>query len=108
MEVALEAWKTAQRTSEAALRSGPDARRSLAAFFVAAGRAADALEAIDTAIGLEPERAALHAFRGVLLDAAGREADALASFQRAWALDSNDPVNAYLLAARLIAARPPE
>ena len=108
MAVALEAWKTAQRTTEAALKSRPDAPRRLAAFFLEAGRPADALEAIDTAIGLEPERAALHAFRGVLLDAAGREADALASFQRAWALDSTDPVNAYLLAARLTAARPPE
>jgi tetratricopeptide (TPR) repeat protein len=47
----------------------------------------------------------------VLLAAAGRDADSLASFQRAWALDPDDPVNAYLLAARLSADRasePPE
>ncbi len=111
MAAALDAWNAENRAAEAALRSGPDASWRVAAFFLDAGRPADALTAVDTAIQREPGRAALHTFRGVLLAAAGRDADALASFERAWALDPKDPVNAYLLAARLSASgasEPPE
>ena len=110
MAVALEAWNTRSRTAEAALRSRPDAPWSLALFFLDAGRQADALEALETAIRLEPSRAGPHMLRGVLLDAAGRHADALASLQRAWALDPDDAVNAYLVAARLSdrPSEPPE
>ena len=111
MAAALDAWNVENRAAEAGLRSGPDAAWRLAAFFLDAGRPADALAAVDTAIQREPGRAALHTFRGVLLAAAGRDADSLASFQRAWALDPKEPVNAYLLAARLSAggaSEPPE
>jgi tetratricopeptide (TPR) repeat protein len=45
--------------------------------------------------------------RGVLLGADGRDADALLSFQRAWALDPDDLVHAYLLADAL-STRPSE
>jgi tetratricopeptide (TPR) repeat protein len=108
MAVALEAWNTENRKTEAALRSGPDAAWKLAQFFADTGRQDKALEAIEIAIRLEPERPGLYTFRGALLDAAGRDEDALASFQRAWALDPDDPLNAYLLAARLSSRRPPE
>ena len=99
MSVALAAWNAETRTAEAALRSGPaDAPSALALFFLDAGRPADALDAIETAIRVEPEHARLHMLRGVLLNAAGRGAEALASFQRAWTIDPDDPVIAYLLA----------
>jgi len=97
MAVALEAWNTESRAAEAALRAASDSS-TLARFFLNEGRPADALEAVGAAIRLEPEGAGLHMLRGVLLGAAGRDADALASFERAWALDPDDLVNAYLLA----------
>jgi tetratricopeptide (TPR) repeat protein len=97
MAVALEAWYTESRAAEAALRAASDSS-TLARFFLNEGRPADALEAVDAAIRLEPERPGLHMLRGVLLSAADRDAEALASFERAWALDPNDVVNAYLLA----------
>jgi tetratricopeptide (TPR) repeat protein len=97
MAVALEAWNTESRAAEAALRAASDSS-TLARFFLNEGRPSDALEAVEAAIRLEPARAGLHMLRGVLLGAAGRDADALASFERAWALDPDDPVNAYLLA----------
>ena len=97
MAVALEAWNTESRAAEAALRAASDSS-TLARFYLNEGRPADALEAVEAAIRLEPERAGLLVLRGVLLGAAGRDRDALASFERAWALDPDDPVNAYLLA----------
>jgi tetratricopeptide (TPR) repeat protein len=97
MAVALEAWSAESRAAEAALRAAGDPS-TLARFFLAEGRPADALEAIEAAIRLEPERAGLHMVRGVLLGAAGRDADAFASFERAWTFDPDDVVNAYLLA----------
>jgi tetratricopeptide (TPR) repeat protein len=106
MTVALEAWNTESRAAEAALRAAGNSS-ALARFFLNEGRPADALEAVDAAIRLEPEQAGLHMLRGVLLGAAGRDADALASFERAWALDPDDVVNAYLLADAM-STRPSE
>jgi tetratricopeptide (TPR) repeat protein len=97
MAVALEAWNTERRAAEAALRSASDSP-TLARFFLNEGRPAEALTAVEAAIRLQPERAGLHMLRGVLLGAVGRDADALASFERAWSLDPDDLVNAYLLA----------
>jgi tetratricopeptide (TPR) repeat protein len=97
MVVALEAWKTESRAAESALRAAGNSS-ALARFFLYEGRPADALEAVEAAIRLEPKRAGLYVLRGVLLGAGGRDADAIASFERAWALDPDDFVNAYLLA----------
>lgn len=106
MVVALEAWNAESRSAEASLRAASDSS-ALARFFLNEGRPADALEAVEEAIRLKPERAGLHMLRGVLLGADHRDADALASFQRAWALDPDDVVNAYLLADAL-SIRPSE
>jgi Flp pilus assembly protein TadD len=106
MAVALEAWNTESRAAEAALRAASDSS-TLARFYLNEGRPADALKAVEAAIQLEPQRAGLHMLRGVLLGAADRDADALASFERAWALDPDDLVNAYLLADAL-STRPSE
>jgi tetratricopeptide (TPR) repeat protein len=106
MAMAFDAWNAERRAAEAALRATGDSS-ILARFFLNEGRPADALEAVETAIRLQPERAGLRMLRGVLLGAAGRDADALASFERAWALDPDDLVNAYLLADGM-SARPTE
>jgi len=108
MAAALDAWNTENRAAEAALPTGPDNAPSLALFFLDAGRPAEALEAVEAAIRFEPERAGLHRLRGVLLGADGRDADALASFERAWALDPKDPVIAYLLADGMSTDEPSE
>jgi tetratricopeptide (TPR) repeat protein len=97
MTVALEAWHTESRKAEAALRATNDSS-TLARFLLEEGRPAEALEAVDAAIRREPERAGMHMLRGVLHEAAGRDAEAVASFARAWELDPDSLVNAYLLA----------
>jgi tetratricopeptide (TPR) repeat protein len=109
MAVALEAWNAESRAAEAAVRASSDSS-TLARFFLNEGRPADALEAVEAAIRLEPERAGLHMLRGVLLDAADRERDALGSFERAWALNPDDFVTAYLLADAMSTrhSEPPE
>ncbi|MBI4521351.1 MAG: tetratricopeptide repeat protein [Gemmatimonadetes bacterium] len=110
MAVALEAWSVERRAAEAALRAAAGDSSILARFFLNEGRPADALKAVEAAIRLEPERAGLHRLRGVLLGADGRDGEALGSFQRAWALDPDDFVNAYLLADRMSTgpSEPPE
>jgi len=107
MAAALDAWNAESRAAEASLRANSDAS-ILARFFFNEARPAEALEAVEAAIRLQPDAAGLHRLRGVLLEADGRDADALASFERAWALDPDDVVNAYLLADRLSTAPLPE
>lgn len=108
MAAALAAWDSESRAAEAALRAAGDPA-TLARFLLLDGRPAAALEALESAIRRQPERHGLHTLRGVLLGAAGREADALAAFERAWTLAPADPVNAYLLAdARSLRPDPPE
>lgn len=101
MAAALAAWDDINRESQAKLESAPGSASNLALFYLDAGRPGDALAAIDAAIQIEPKRAGLHMFRGVVLDAAGRIAEALQSLRTAWDLDHNDPIAAYLLAARI-------
>jgi tetratricopeptide (TPR) repeat protein len=108
MAVALETWMTESRAAEAALRAAGDSS-TLARFLLTEGRPADALAAVEAAIQRAPDRGWLHMLRGVLLEAAGRDDDALAAFERAWALDPDDPASAYLLAAGMSwRSEPPE
>jgi Flp pilus assembly protein TadD len=108
MAMAFEAWNTESRAAEAALRAAAADSAILARFFLNEGRPADALAAVEAAVRLEPERAGLHMLRGVLLGAGGRDLDAYASFERAWALDPDDVVNAYLLADGMSTHQPSE
>jgi tetratricopeptide (TPR) repeat protein len=104
MAVALSVWEAANRKAEADLKSGPGGTpANLALFYLDAGRPGDALAAIDAAIEIEPRRAGLHMFRGVVLDGIGRGAEATTSLRTAWELDPNDAVTTYLLAERLSA-----
>jgi Flp pilus assembly protein TadD len=106
MATALDAWNAANRNVEASLRTAPGyAPSTLALFFLEAGRPADALKAIESAIQVEPPRAGVHMLHGVLLDAAGRHADAVRAFATAWQLDPADPLTAYLLADRAAAGQ---
>jgi len=65
---------------------------------------ADALHNADAAIAANPNRGGLHVVRGLVLEAMGRRQDAIAAFARAWDLDREDPVSAYLLASRRASA----
>jgi len=101
MATALDAWNAARQKAEASLRAEPGfAPSTLALFFLEAGRPADALNAIESALQVEPPRAGVHMLHGILLDTAGRAAEAVRSFAAAWQLDPDDPLTAYLLADR--------
>jgi tetratricopeptide (TPR) repeat protein len=75
MEAALAAWDERTRTS------------------------ADTLRELDAAIISEPGRGDRHVLRGLVLEAMGRQDEARSAFERASALDPEDPVAGYLLAS---------
>jgi tetratricopeptide (TPR) repeat protein len=110
LSAALSAWDNSDRAEETAIRARRDGA-ALASLFASRGRLVDALSEVDAALKIDPERRALHTFRGRVLDALGRETEATAAYQRAWDLDRTDAVNAYLasrldaLALRAAAAR---
>ena len=95
LSAALSAWNSSARAEEDALSARRDAA-ALASLFASSGRHGDALSEVDAALKIDPERRALHTFRGRLLDALGRGTEAAAAYQRAWDLDRTDAVNAYL------------
>jgi tetratricopeptide (TPR) repeat protein len=95
LSAALSAWDSSAGAEETTLRTRRDGV-ALASLFAGRGRLVDALSEVDAALKIEPRQRALHTFRGRLLDALGREAEAAAAYQRAWDLDRNDGVNAYL------------
>src|SRR5688572_18942793 len=78
-------------------------------FYLARGRRADAIREFDAAVARSPEPL-FHLFRGLALDGARRQAEALKAFATASTLDPSDPVAAYMLAdtsVRAGAAPPP-
>lgn len=108
MEASLAVWEAEGRQSETELRlRGPVDSAELALLYLDGGRHAEALAAIEAGIAGEPRRAGLRRFRGVLLAAAGRVADAVRSFSSASELDPADPLSAYLLAAAVSDQRLP-
>jgi tetratricopeptide (TPR) repeat protein len=60
------------------------------------GRFSDALIAVDAAIKGAPEQPPLRMLRGRLLETLGRETEAAAGYRRAWQLDPDNVVSAYL------------
>ena len=74
--------------------------QSLAELYADRGRHADAVREIDAALAVDGGRADLHIFRGLVLEAWGHDDDAVRAFSRAWEIDRDDPVSAYLLASR--------
>ena len=74
--------------------------QSMAELYADRGRYADAVREIDAALAVDGERADVHMFRGLVLEAWGHDDDAVRAFNRAWEIDHDDPVSAYLLASR--------
>jgi tetratricopeptide (TPR) repeat protein len=74
--------------------------QSLAELYADRGRHADAVREIDAALAVDERRADVHMFRGLVLEAWGHDDDAVRAFSRAWEIDRDDPVSAYLLASR--------
>jgi tetratricopeptide (TPR) repeat protein len=109
MAVGLVAWDREAAAAEAALRASQSvAPADLAVLHLDRSRFEDALKEMDAAIRAEPRRAAFHRLRGLIHEAAGRPADAVAALATAWQLDPDDPITAYLLADRRTAASPGE
>ena len=101
MATSLAAWDRTAAGAVAKLTSQrTNTAGDLALAYLDWGRLDEALAALDSAIAIEPTRAAFHQLRGLILDASGRRDDAIAAFASAWALDPNDPIKAYLLADR--------
>lgn len=113
MVSSLAAWDREAAASEKELRSGlSDAptedrlrrRIALASLKLDRDRWADALGDLDAAVAANPDRAFVYLARGLVRDTAGDTVRAVSDFQRAWDLDRGDPVKAYLLVTRGLAA----
>jgi tetratricopeptide (TPR) repeat protein len=71
--------------------------RTMGLFYLARGRHADAIAEFDAAVARSPEPL-FHLFRGLALEGARRQAEALKAFATASTLDPSDPIAAYMLA----------
>jgi len=71
-----------------ASRNDPDNWMGLANVYLREGKTAEALQAIEIAVKLDPARADLHAARARMLRAAGQRNEAKSEFQEALSLDS--------------------
>jgi tetratricopeptide (TPR) repeat protein len=112
MASSLSAWDSLIRDAEqsAGARAGtaPAGERarihaSLAQLYIERGRYSDAVRELDAAIQIDGMRGPLHVLRGLVLETMGRPGDAgeaVRSWRRAWQIDREDPVSAYLLSSR--------
>src|SRR5690606_19349035 len=80
----------AQAIFEAQRGSGPLVDRNLAELYVAAGRAAAALELLEPLVAEEPENAQLQALYGTALTRMGRLDEGEAALRRALELDGSN------------------
>jgi tetratricopeptide (TPR) repeat protein len=109
MTSALNAWEESQKESEAALKARAGITPGeLALFYAEHARFEDAIRAATAAIAVEPARASLQAFKGLLEEAAGQPVEAAATFATAAKTDPRDPVSVYLAASRLPEGSRPE
>jgi tetratricopeptide (TPR) repeat protein len=113
MASSLAEWDREVAAAEVELRRGLSAapaedrlRRliALATLNLDRDRWAEALGDLDQAVAAHPHRAFVHLARGMVRDAAGDATGAVSDFERAWDLDRGDPVKAYLLVTRGLAA----
>jgi tetratricopeptide (TPR) repeat protein len=97
MSRALAQWDVEIAALEAEVRSTPgfEKRLALGRMYAARGRLDDAGRELEVAGRMQPQRADVHVLRGLVLDAAGKSAEAAAAFQSAWVLDRTDAVTAY-------------
>jgi tetratricopeptide (TPR) repeat protein len=129
MSTALDRWDGAVRDAERELRSRLQSvdevqtklqiHTTLASLYLERGRLKDALREFDEDIRIDPRRAPFHRFKGLVLQAmsrpaeaalgAGALADAADAFRTVWLLDPDDPQNAYrLIAYRSVRTTPQE
>jgi tetratricopeptide (TPR) repeat protein len=108
MSTALERWDSDIRDAERDLRSrlqSADTQTTLqihtllASLYLERGRLNDSLREFDADISIDPRRPAFHRFKGIVLHAMSRPAEAADAFRAAWLLDPADPQNAYRLIA---------
>ena len=117
MSTALDRWDSDIRDAERDLRSrlqSADAQTKLqihtllASLYLERGRLNDALREFDADISIDPRRPAFHRFKGIVLQAMSRPAEAADAFRAAWLLDPADPQNAYRLIAHPSAQTTPQ
>lgn len=118
MASALARWDEEIREAERQLRpklTGADSQTALqihtvlASLYMERGRFADALREFDEDLRLDPTRAPFHRFRGLVLQAMLRPAEAADAFRTTWRLEPADPANAYrLIAYRSVETTPQE
>ncbi len=106
MAAGLDAWDAAVRSYSTSmlgqLQGAPPPleaamHAALGAVRLERGRIDDALHDFDAASQLAPDRGDIHLFRALAYRAAGRMPAAADAERNAWAVDSDDPVKAYLL-----------
>ena len=105
---ALAEWDRSSRETEVRLRAQLErspqeaaaAREALGFLYLERSRFADAIAEFQGASTLAPTLASPHLLRGFALDSMGSSADAGTAFRRAWTLDPDNPVAAYMATAR--------
>jgi tetratricopeptide (TPR) repeat protein len=112
MAASLSAWDAVIHDAElsAGARDGtaPAGERArvhaaLAQMYIERGRYPDAVRELDTAIQIDGLRGSLHVLRGLVFETMSRPGDAVEAVRalgRAWEIDREDPVSAYLLSSR--------
>jgi tetratricopeptide (TPR) repeat protein len=112
MTSSLSAWdaviRDAEQSASARVGTAPAGERArahaaLAQLYVERGRYLDAVRELDAAIQIDGTRGPLHVLRGLVLETTGRPGDAVEAvraLRRAWQIDPQDPVSAYLLLSR--------
>ena len=102
MVATLEAWERGGEEEQRSLRARAGTTPAdLALAYADQQRLDDAATAIRAAIAADPRRPAFHIFHGLLEQARGNAAQARSAFAAARALDSADPIAAYLVAASM-------
>jgi tetratricopeptide (TPR) repeat protein len=112
MASSLSAWdatiRDAEQDERARVATAPSGERArihaaLAQLYIERGRYPDAVRELDAAIQIDGMRGPLHALRGLVLETMDRPGDAVEAvraLRRAWEIDREDPVSAYLLSSR--------
>jgi len=112
MASSLSAWdaviRDAEQDASARVGTAPAGERarihaSLAQLYIERGRYPNAVRELDAAIQSDGMKGSLHVLRGLVFEIMGRPGDAteaVRAFQRAWQIDREDPVSAYLLSSR--------
>jgi tetratricopeptide (TPR) repeat protein len=102
MAAALDVWERQNQETELHLRARAGTTPAdVAILYVDQLRLPEAIDAMQQAIAVDPQRASYYEFLGLLHQALGRSVEAGVAFDRARSLDPADPIAAYLAAAHL-------